>query len=260
MHPDRSNAPGVLLVEDNPVNQKVASRFLERMGCNVMIASNGAEAVAACRDRRFALVLMDLQMPVMDGWQATRAIRSADGNARHTPIVALSANAMPDQVAQCLNAGMDDFLSKPIDISRLREVVALHGAANERLAATQTQPAIRLPTTAPIELHQLRQLSDGDAGFMSELIAMFLDSSTSILSEIRLAHASSDRAAIARAAHKLKGACANVFANSFRELASRLETDSASLSSSQLEASIIGLSLEMLRLRDFLRSTQMLAA
>ena len=260
MNPDLSTVPGVLLVEDNPVNQKVARRFLERMGCSVMLARNGAEAVAACRDQRFALVLMDLQMPVMDGLQATRAIRSADGATRHTPIVALSANALPEHVAQCLNAGMDDFLSKPIDVSRLREVVAMHGAADRKCEITHSQRVTALPAAPPIDLQHLRRLSDDDAGFMSELILLFLDSATAVLNEIRLAHASSDRAAIARAAHKLKGACANVFAEPLRALASRLEMDGASLTVSELDAAIVGLASEMLTLRDFLRSKHVQAA
>src|SRR5579863_4490764 len=93
-------AGNVLLVEDNFVNQKVAVRFLERLGCSVEVASNGAEGVAACRERRFDIVLMDLQMPVMDGLSATRAIREWETSG-HIPIVALTANAMTGDRELC---------------------------------------------------------------------------------------------------------------------------------------------------------------
>jgi len=111
----------VLLVEDNAVNQKVAVRFLERMGCKVRVADNGAEGVKAWQEGRFDIVLMDLQMPVMDGLTATRRIRELERgqSARTTPIVALTANAMSGQLERCLEAGMNDFLTKPLEIARL---------------------------------------------------------------------------------------------------------------------------------------------
>jgi PAS domain S-box-containing protein len=115
----------VLLVEDNSVNQKVAQRFVERLGCCVGIANNGAEAVAACERERFDLILMDMEMPVMDGTTATQRIREFETPlGRRTPIVALTANALSEQIEHCFNAGMDDFLSKPIEPTRLREVFA----------------------------------------------------------------------------------------------------------------------------------------
>jgi PAS domain S-box-containing protein len=115
----------VLLVEDNLVNQKVAQKFVERLGCCVDIAHNGAEAVAACSRERFDLILMDMEMPVMDGTTATQRIRALEAPlGRRTPIVALTANALSEQIERCFNAGMDDFLSKPIEATRLREVFA----------------------------------------------------------------------------------------------------------------------------------------
>jgi two-component system sensor histidine kinase/response regulator len=115
----------VLLVEDNLVNQKVAQKFVERLGCSVYIAQHGAEAVAVCERERFDLILMDMEMPVMDGTTATLRIRALEAAlGRRTPIVALTANALSEQVERCLSAGMDDFLSKPIEAARLREVFA----------------------------------------------------------------------------------------------------------------------------------------
>jgi two-component system sensor histidine kinase/response regulator len=104
----------VLLVEDNLVNQLVAKRLLEKAGTNVEIAANGLEAVAAVERKHYDLIFMDIQMPEMDGYQATAEIRRQQGRARHTPIIALTAHAMPEDRLRCLAAGMDDYLSKPV--------------------------------------------------------------------------------------------------------------------------------------------------
>jgi two-component system sensor histidine kinase/response regulator len=116
----------VLLVEDNAVNQKVAQRFLERLGCSVTIAGNGAKAVTACELESFDLILMDLQMPVMDGYAATREIRMKEPGSR-VPIIALTANAMTGQLERCLAADMDGLLTKPLLPDRLRETLERFG-------------------------------------------------------------------------------------------------------------------------------------
>jgi two-component system, sensor histidine kinase and response regulator len=118
----------VLVVEDNAVNQKVARRFLERLGYAVTLADNGSEGVELCRNGTFDLVLMDLQMPVMGGLEATRIIRDIEGLNRRTPIIALTAHAMIGEVDRCLTAGMDDFLTKPLLMDQLRQVLAKYGS------------------------------------------------------------------------------------------------------------------------------------
>jgi CheY-like chemotaxis protein len=114
----------VLLAEDNPVNQMVARTMLERAGCHVTVVPNGRVAVEEWLTNRFALVLMDCQMPELDGFEATHAIRERerDGKAR-VPIVALTANAMVGDRARCLDAGMDDYLSKPFKFGDLAAVL-----------------------------------------------------------------------------------------------------------------------------------------
>ncbi|MGH9660395.1 MAG: response regulator, partial [Bryobacteraceae bacterium] len=113
----------VLLAEDNAVNQKVASRILEKLGCQVEIAANGADAVRMCSSRAFHLVLMDCQMPEMDGYAAAAEIRRLENGSRRTPIVALTAHALPNDRQECLDAGMDDYLAKPFDADALRSVI-----------------------------------------------------------------------------------------------------------------------------------------
>jgi CheY-like chemotaxis protein len=112
----------VLVAEDNPVNQRVAARLLEREGHIVTLAANGAEAVAAFRPGEFDLVLMDLQMPKMDGLEATRQIRAGE-NGDQVPIVALTAHAMKSDEERCLQARMNGYLTKPISAARLNEMI-----------------------------------------------------------------------------------------------------------------------------------------
>jgi CheY-like chemotaxis protein len=116
--PGREALRTVLLVEDNPVNRKVATKMLEKLGCRVDLAVDGERALAVFDAQRHQVVLMDCQMPVMDGYQAAAAIRDLPGGAR-TPIVALTANALKGDQEKCLDAGMDDYVSKPIDIEAL---------------------------------------------------------------------------------------------------------------------------------------------
>jgi two-component system, sensor histidine kinase and response regulator len=114
----------VLLVEDNPVNQQVACRFLERLGCRVVLAANGAEGIDAWQKAEFDLILMDMQMPVMDGYTAAARIRELETGRRHTPIVALTANAMSGELARVTNAGMDGLLTKPLNADELGHTLA----------------------------------------------------------------------------------------------------------------------------------------
>ncbi len=119
----------VLLVEDNPVNQEVAVAMLEYCGCTVDMAKNGREAIGAFSQKRYDMILMDCQMPEMDGYEATAVIRDMErkngehGLLCHTPIVALTAHAMEGDREQCLRAGMDDYLAKPFNVAKLQSIL-----------------------------------------------------------------------------------------------------------------------------------------
>jgi signal transduction histidine kinase/CheY-like chemotaxis protein/ligand-binding sensor domain-containing protein len=114
----------LLVVEDNAVNQRLSERILKNLGASVAIASNGAEALQAFRRERFDLIFMDCQMPVMDGFAATQAIRAIEAAGHHTPIIAMTANAMPGDRQRCIDAGMDDYLSKPVRVDEISAAVA----------------------------------------------------------------------------------------------------------------------------------------
>ena len=130
----------MLVAEDNEINRRVIVGMLRRIGCDVTFAVDGREAVQMVTQKEFALVLMDCQMPEMDGYEATREIRRLDGRCRELPVIALTANVLPSDRAACEQAGMDDFLPKPVKLDRLREVVLRWGAPT-RGAESHPTPA-----------------------------------------------------------------------------------------------------------------------
>ena len=250
----REYSGNVLLVEDNIVNQKVAMRFLERLGCSVHLAGNGEEGVQAYTRQDFDIVLMDLQMPVMDGLVATQHIRAWEANARRrTPVVALTANAMAGQLERCLAADMDGFLTKPLEVPRLREVLDRFGL--RRASPTGTQAEVPSSPYAPIDLAELNRVTDGDEEFAQELADAFEASGSDVLLAISNALAATDRQALARAAHKLKGASANIYANALRDLAEELEREAPSAVMSRLKDVSERIAREHRRAQQFLSQT-----
>jgi PAS domain S-box-containing protein len=219
----------VLLVEDNAINQRVARRFLERLGCEVQVVGDGRQAVEAFERNRYTFILMDMQMPVMDGLEATRRIRELENNgSKRTPIVALTANAMMGTLERCLEAGMDDYLTKPLDISRLQDVLdRFMGRADGEPIAPAAAPAGAVAVTANADTEiraRLADVSGDDEEFMIELVNAFLSGGEETVHELRAAAELGDAAAIGRAAHKLKGAAANLHVNNLATLCFDLET------------------------------------
>ncbi len=248
----------VLLVEDNLVNQKVAVRFLERLGCTVEVAGNGSEGVAACGLRQFDLVLMDLQMPVMDGLTATRKIREQEITG-HLPIIALTANAMTGDRELCEAAGMDGYLTKPIEIERLRNVLTRFGLARSDAESSAAAPAAApARTTPPVDLGGFHNATDGDFAFAQELAATFIASGEQLLADMAAAAIAPDRAALARTAHQLKGACANIHAHALRALAESLEADCGVCDVRTLQQRNAALREEFERVKSFLSDPSVL--
>ncbi len=250
----------VLLVEDNLVNQKVARSFLERLGCGVSVAGNGLEAVHAFARGRFDLILLDLQMPLMDGYAATSRMRSLEQSDRRTPIVALTASAMTGQRERCLEAGMDDLITKPLDVARLQAVLERFGLHAPGAAGRGTPPSgavlndadvVQLvasgPSDGPVDIATLRELMGDDAGFVRELAHTFIYMSEELLAEFDRCAVRRDRAALERAAHSLKGASASIRAKCLRELCAALESQAASLSEGELMQHIARIAAERQR-------------
>jgi two-component system sensor histidine kinase/response regulator len=213
----------VLVAEDNIVNQQVTRRFLERLGCKVEVADNGLRAVEFCAQTSINLVLMDVQMPIMDGLTAAREIRRAEPLGRRVPIVALTASAMTDELDRCLAAGMDGLLTKPLQPQRLREMLERHGLGHAR-EARDTARAQPLRTGSPaVDMARLQVLVGDDPQFMAELCRTFMASSTRLLEELRRAIAAGERAQLKALAHKLKGGAGSVCAERITDLSLALE-------------------------------------
>jgi signal transduction histidine kinase/CheY-like chemotaxis protein len=201
----------ILLVDDNPVNLRVAQRILQKLGTLVTTAPDGAEALQLVVTEAFDAVFMDCQMPVMDGFTATRKIREIeqrDGGARRLPIIALTANVTEEDRKACLAAGMDAHLSKPIDAGQLARCL-------ERLVAFEPPPPA-------VDFKALRELTDGEAEFERDLIATFIASGDQNLADIIDALSRSDIDRVADRAHALKGSSANMRAAGLSDTASRL--------------------------------------
>jgi two-component system, sensor histidine kinase and response regulator len=206
MPPRKPSPLQVLVVEDNAVNQRLVVAFLEEAGHTPVLAASGREALAALESRSFDLVLMDIQMPDMDGFQVTAAIRARDEStgSRHT-IVALTAHATREDRERCLAAGMDGYLAKPV---RYEELIQLVEGSVVRAGE---------PATAP------PQAGLGRPGLRKELTPLFVDDAAHLHAEMRDAIARRDGAALQRAAHNLRGTAGFFKAQAVCDLARRLE-------------------------------------
>jgi signal transduction histidine kinase/ligand-binding sensor domain-containing protein/CheY-like chemotaxis protein/HPt (histidine-containing phosphotransfer) domain-containing protein len=247
----------VLLAEDNLVNQKVARGALEKLGYKVDIVSNGTEAVSAWQTMRYHIILMDCQMPVMDGYQAAREIRLRERGMSHIPIIALTADAMKGADQQCRDAGMDDYLTKPLDRAQLGETINRHLAAASHgslVVGSTAPPPEPAPDNGPVDWEQFVAQTDGDREFAQELVQLFIESGDAALRDIRAALGRGDLAAIGRVAHSLKGSSANVRAQSASAAAARLEEAARAGAVDQLSQLEEDLRREANRAMEYLRA------
>jgi signal transduction histidine kinase/DNA-binding response OmpR family regulator/HPt (histidine-containing phosphotransfer) domain-containing protein len=241
----------VLLVEDHPINQEVGKAMLEQLGCSVEVAGDGRVAVDMYSSRTYDLLLMDCQMPEMDGYEATRAIRKKDavrGNgARRTPIVALTAHALDGDREMSLQAGMDDHLSKPFSLGQLSEVLAKYlpfqSAPPDAAERSMHNGSKDKETLQPDEragyrgvssidrtvLDRIRAIeAQGSTGLLKTVIAYYVDESPRIILSLRQAVAENDPESMQELAHSFKSASANVGAMIIAELCREMELEGRS--------------------------------
>ena len=204
----------ILLADDNPVNQQVASRMLRKMGHEVDIVQSGVEAIAEVGSKQYALVLMDIMMPEMDGLTATREICKQMGSER-PPIVALTAHADPGHERKCLEAGMDGFISKPFTIEQLR--VCVEEFVDSKVEVSSD--TLNLPVFQTF----LKTMGEDDLEFISDLFSDFLNEANRVRTEIQLGIEGKDRDVIARACHSLKGSAAILGASSLKSASEDIE-------------------------------------
>jgi PAS domain S-box-containing protein len=211
----------ILLAEDSLINQKLAVGLLERQGHQVQVANNGREAVEAVEQEEFDLILMDVQMPELDGLQATRTIRRQERTTgRHIPIMAMTAHAMPGDREMCLAAGMDDYLTKPIRsadlVSRIGKLLGIRS-----LQSDPTPPRL---VTGTIDWPTALSTVNGDHRLLKEVIEAYFEESPRLMDQMTLAIEEGDHVTLQRCAHTLKGSMRFLGAQTGYEMALELET------------------------------------
>ena len=246
----------VLLVEDNPVNQRVAARMLQKHGHSVKVVGDGQAGLDAIDSEMFDVVLMDIQMPVLDGFAATSRLRERElATGGHLPVIAMTAHAMAGDRERCLDAGMDDYVSKPIDSGNLN-------AALTRVLANATHPETPRVVKAdlksstrqePCDLKSALARVEGDEDFLSELADIFLNSIEGLTRQLRAAVQAENRSKIGELAHAIKGSLGNFCAHPAYETSQLLETSSRDRDMREIDELHENLQHEIERLNTFLR-------
>ncbi|MFP4502910.1 MAG: response regulator [Candidatus Hydrogenedentota bacterium] len=223
----------VLVVEDNYVNQQVAREILRDFGCSVAVASDGAEAIQMQHDGDYDIILMDCQMPNMDGYESTRHIRQQEGDRRHTPIIAMTAHAMKGDRERCMAAGMDDYISKPVAPEALYE--ALNQWLPGEVPPPQPETADIVPDpaldaeetdTAHPEVFDTQQaiwVTGGKLGMFRRISTVFFKHMPNRLHELDAAMENNDAAEVHRLAHSIQGAAATVGGQRLHDIALDIE-------------------------------------
>ena len=225
----------ILLVEDNLLNQEVTLGMLSVLGCDADVAGNGQKGLDAIAAKRYDLVLMDCQMPVMDGYAATRALRAREkesGGGR-LPVVALTANALSGDSDACLTAGMDGYLSKPFTIQKLGYVLSKWLSVETEKGPVGAPEASRVPagtvkpSISPIDksvLDGVRELEGaGNQGFFERIVTLYLSGAPGLAEEVLAGAEKGDMDSLLRAAHTLKSSSANVGATGLSDLCRKIE-------------------------------------
>jgi CheY-like chemotaxis protein len=255
---DQLRSVRVLVVEDNPINQLVVTELLKGWGCTVVALDNGRKAVERLIVDTFDIVLMDVQMPELDGLEATKVIRKREiGSDKHLPVIAMTANAMKGDDERCLAAGMDEYLSKPIQPQKLADTMAKYVGQVVSLEEEAEAP-IRAQELLPVfDVEQLNQTTSNKPELQQRILERYLESigpqSAKLEDAIRLM----DRELVRGTAHSLKGSSWTVGALSVADVFRRIEAGADSLSSGALQELITefeeDVHLVRVRIQEFLR-------
>jgi two-component system, sensor histidine kinase and response regulator len=222
----RSIRGHVLVAEDNATNQMVALGILAKLGYRADVAANGLEALHAVARTDYAAVLMDCQMPEMDGYAATAEIRARERDATHIPIIAMTAAATKGEREKCLAAGMDDYVSKPVSLDELENALGrrVEPGETDLADAPATNRGVTPATFDPQIVAALRSLSaDGEQDAFVSLTTLFVASGAGLLETLREALGRGDTESVGHAAHTLKGSAANLGATRLSDACRQLE-------------------------------------
>ena len=218
----------VLLAEDNAVNQRLVVKLMEKHGHHLVAVNDGVEALDVLEREAFDVVLMDVQMPKMGGFEATARLREREKTTgQHVPVIAMTAHALKGDRERCLEAGMDDYVSKPIQAAALFEVIdrmvpspSLIAGIPEKLPADEAAPATN---AKPFDREAALAMIDGDEELFGELVVLFTNETTVLLNQIQESITRRDAKLLERSAHSLKGSAAAFCAETSRAVAQRLE-------------------------------------
>lgn len=251
----RAGGLNILVAEDNPINQRVAGQMLHRAGHRVTMLDNGREVLDAVQRQTFDLLLLDIQMPELDGWEVTRLIRAAEAEQNRTrlPIIAMTAHAMPGDRERCLAVGMDGYLAKPIDVAQLDELLM---DQLRRKEAREDNRELTKPNSQKIfdPRQTLKQLG-GDHGLLSEVVAMFLKMAPQQLADMHQAQADRNANGLQAAAHNLKGTLGYISHEPLRNLVEQLEKEAESGEFTKSAITLARCEIELTELLSELRAT-----
>ena len=252
----------ILVAEDNIVNQRVALRQLDRMGYTADAVANGAEVLEALERIPYDLVLMDCQMPEMDGYEATREIRLREGDSKHTPVIAMTANALGGDRERCLDAGMDDYISKPVKPETLAAAIerwtADIGANRKPAEPEEASPNTDGSSASVVDLNAIAELrnlqSSKDPAFLNNVIDLFIEETPHRLAAMRTAIDSSNAAELAHQSHALKGSSGHLGATRMNALCEILEDQGRAGAVTGANALVTVLEEEFARVKEALQA------
>ncbi|MDW3095058.1 MAG: EAL domain-containing protein [Gammaproteobacteria bacterium] len=224
---DNSISAHILVAEDNAANQQVAIGMLERLGCSVIVASNGIDATNLLERNRFDLVFMDCNMPEMDGYQATLKIRTTGGKSAGIPIIAMTANVQEGDRQKCLQAGMDDYLSKPLKLDRIRakleqwlpDVDENENTVDGIPVVDVAQPGV----TGPIDEERIEELRDSVASAFDQMVKAYVEDLPILVTSLEDAVNSKDAEQVQHFAHSIKGSSKNFGAVELANVSKEIE-------------------------------------
>jgi CheY-like chemotaxis protein len=237
----------ILLAEDNLINQKVATRQLQKLGYRPDVVANGKEAIEALGSIHYDLVFMDCQMPEMDGYEATAEIRRREVNSKHTPIVAMTAHAMEGDREKCIAAGMDDYITKPVKVEELSRVLS----ALLQNAPPEPEP-VSTATVAPVDVARMRDALGDEPREFAEILELYLDGMVANLAKLDDALGLGDRDAIQALAHTCAGTSANCGMNAVLAPLRDLENNARAGHSSGVTSAFVRTKEEFARIQAFL--------
>ncbi len=257
---DESFNAHILVAEDNTANQQVAIGMLERLGCSVIVASNGLEATNLLERNRFDLVFMDCNMPEMDGYQATIKIRTTAGNCAGIPIIAMTANVQEGDRQKCLQAGMDDYLSKPLKLDRIRAKLEQWLPDVENHEDEQTVDGIPVVEvaqsgiTGPIDEERIEELRNSVSTAFDKMVQAYVEDLPSLVTSLEDAVNSKDAGQVQHYAHSIKGSSKNFGAVELANVSKEIEDMGRADELQDVNTLLIGLYEEVERVIEYLNN------